>query len=72
MKSNAKTYFQLSNNKNLGTLVSNTFRTLTGGILYYNYQNSLRSNEKNKLISYKNRNRLNLKYKSRLFFTFHV
>ena len=63
-KSNAKTYFQLSNNKNLGTLVSNTFRTLTGGILYYNYQNSLRSNEKNKLISYKNRNSLNLKYKS--------
>lgn len=61
---NSRTYFQLSTNNNLGTLVSNTFRTLTGGILYYNYRNSLKSPDKNKLIPYINRNIPNLKYKS--------
>ena len=63
-KLNSRTYLQLSINKNLGTLVANTFRTLTGGILYYNYRNSLKYSDKNKLITYINRNIHNGRYKS--------
>lgn len=59
---NSRNYLQLSANNNLGTLITNTFRTLTGGTIYYNYRNSLKSC--NKLISYINRNIPNLKYKS--------
>ena len=54
-KRNSKVYLQLSRNNNLGTLVTNTFRTLTGGILYYNYRTLLKCNHKNKTISYLNR-----------------
>ena len=63
-KINSKVYLQLSRNNNLGTLVTNTFKTLTGGILYYNYQNLLKYDSKNKTISYLNRNNSTLKYKS--------
>ena len=63
-KLNSRAFLQLSANNNLGTLVTNRFQTLTGGILYYNYRNLVKSNEKNKLISYINRNIPNLKYKS--------
>lgn len=63
-KLNSRNYLQLSANNNLGTLITNTFRTLTGGTIYYNYRNSLKSADKNKLISYINRNSTNLKYKS--------
>lgn len=63
-KLNSRTFLQLSANNNLGILVGNKFQTLTGGVLYYNYRNLLKSNEKNKLISYKNRTISNLKYKS--------
>lgn len=63
-KLNSRNYLQLSANNNLGTLITNTFRTLTGGTIYYNYLNSLKSSEKNKLVSYINRNIPNLKYKS--------
>ena len=63
-KLNSKVYLQISRNNNIGTLVTNTFRTLTGGILYYNYQNLLKYDCKNKTISYLNRNTSILKYKS--------
>jgi DNA-directed RNA polymerase beta'' subunit len=63
-KINSKAYLQLSRNNNLGTLIRNTFRTLTGGILYYDYRNLLKCDLKNKVISYFNRNLSPLKYKS--------
>ena len=62
-KINSRFYLQLSRNYNIGRLVSNTFRTLTGGILYYNYKNLLKSDSKNKTISYLNRYNSILKYK---------
>ena len=63
-KINSKVYLQLSRNNNIGTLVTNTFRTLTGGTLYYAYQNLLNYDFNNKTISYLNRNHSPLKYKS--------
>ena len=63
-KINSRLYLQLSLNNNLGTLITNAFRTLTGGILYYDYPTSLKYENKNKIISYLNRNVPLLKYKS--------
>ena len=63
-KINSKSYLQLSLNNNLGTLITNTFRTLTGGILYYDYPNLLKYKTQNKIVSYLNRNVPLLKYKS--------
>jgi DNA-directed RNA polymerase subunit beta' len=63
-KINSKAYLQLSRNNNIGILVTNTYRTLTGGVLYYNYKNFLKYDSKNKTISYLNRNNSLLKYKS--------
>ena len=60
----SKVYIQLSRNNNIGTLVTNAFKTLTGGILYYDYHNVLKYDSKNKTISYLNRNNSLLKYKS--------
>jgi DNA-directed RNA polymerase subunit beta' len=63
-KLNSHAYLQLSRNNNIGTLVTNAFKTLTGGILYYDYQNLLKYDYKNKPISYLNRHISELKYKS--------
>ena len=63
-KINSKVYLQLSLNNNLGTLITNTFRTLTGGILYYDYPNLFKYDTKNRIIPYLNRNIPLLKYKS--------
>lgn len=52
---NSKSYLQLARNEELGSLATNNFRTLTGGILYYDYMNMLKFNEKNKSIDYFNR-----------------
>ena len=45
-------------------MVTNTFRTLTGGILYYDPRNIIKCNQKDKKISYLNRSNLFTKYKS--------
>jgi DNA-directed RNA polymerase subunit beta' len=63
-KINSSVFLQLSLNNNLGTLITNAFRTLTGGILYYDYPNLLKYETKNKIIPYLNRNIPLLKYKS--------
>ena len=63
-KINSKAYLQISRNNNIGTLVTNAFKTLTGGILYYSYQNLLKYDFKDKTIFYLNRNNSSLKYKS--------
>ena len=60
---NAKFYFQLTRNQQFATRITNTFRTLTGGTLYYNYQNILKSNQINKFISYFNRTNFSSKSK---------
>ena len=40
----------MGQNETFGILITNSFRTLTGGILYYNYNNLFRDSEKNKTI----------------------
>jgi len=49
---NSKFYMQIARNEQFGTLVTNSFRTLTGGILYYDYRNIFKLNEINKNIVY--------------------
>jgi len=63
-KINSKVYLQLSRNNSVGTLITNAFRTLTGGIIYYDFPSLLKSNTKNKTISYLNRNTPSSRYKS--------
>jgi DNA-directed RNA polymerase subunit beta' len=60
----SKNYLQMTRNEKFGTLVTNSFRTLTGGILYYDYKNLLKNNKKNKIISYYHRSIRDKKYKS--------
>ena len=52
--SNSKFYLQMARNEQLGTLVTNAFRTLTGGILFYDYRAILRFNSLNDTLSYHN------------------
>jgi DNA-directed RNA polymerase beta'' subunit len=61
---NSNFYLQLTRNYQIGTLVSNTFRTLTGGIIYYDPRNVLKCNQKNKKSYYLNRSNLLTKSKS--------
>jgi DNA-directed RNA polymerase beta'' subunit len=61
---NSNFYLQLTKNHQIGTLLTNAFRTLTGGVLYYDYKNIIKCNEKNKKIGYFNRANLLTKYKS--------
>ena len=62
-KQNLKFYLQLSQNQQFGFLLTNIFRTLTGGILYYDYKNLLNLNKLNQNISYLKRSNGTLKYK---------
>lgn len=45
-------YLQLTSNKQVGSLVTNKFRTLTGGKLFYDFKSLIKSNQINKTISY--------------------
>ncbi len=47
-----KYYLQMTRNQQFGNLVTNSFRTLTGGILYYDYRNISKFNEINKTIDF--------------------
>ena len=47
-----KNYLQLTRNEKFGTLITNSFKTLTGGTLFYDYKNLLKNNKHNKIISY--------------------
>ena len=49
---NSKNYIQITRDKKFGTLLINTFLTLTGGILHYNYNNLFKINKNNSDISY--------------------
>jgi DNA-directed RNA polymerase subunit beta' len=63
-RKDSKNYLQMTRNEKFGTLVTNSFRTLTGGTLYYDYKNLLKSNKQNKIISYYHRSTRDKKYKS--------
>merc|ERR1712003_231445 len=55
-KSYSKNCLQLTRNEKLGTLLTNSFLTLTGGILYYDFRNSLKDNKKTEYISFQKNN----------------
>jgi len=61
---NSKLYLQITRNKQIGILLTNKFRTLTGGTLYYDQRNFYKCNNINKTISYINQNNSIAKYKS--------
>jgi DNA-directed RNA polymerase subunit beta' len=63
-RKDSKNYLQMTRNEKFGTLVTNSFRTLTGGTLYYDYKNLLKNNKQNKIISYYHRSTRDKKYKS--------
>ena len=52
---NSELYLQLARNSQLGILIDQTFQTLTGGTLYYNYLSNL--NRLTKTITYVNPNK---------------
>ena len=64
---NHKLYLQLTRTEQIGTLITNQFRTLTGGILYYNYRNLFKDNQINKTIFYLNKNNFFNHYKPTIF-----
>jgi DNA-directed RNA polymerase subunit beta' len=51
-RKNAKNYLQMTRNEKFGTLVTNSFRTLTGGTLYYDFKYFFKNNQKNKNVPY--------------------
>merc|ERR1712157_625241 len=55
-KSYSKNCLQLTRNEKLGTLISNSFLTLTGGILYYDFRNSFDNNKKIQSILFQKHN----------------
>jgi DNA-directed RNA polymerase subunit beta' len=63
---NSKFYLQLTRNKQIGVLITNKFKTLTGGILYYDQKNFLKISHINKNISYVNQTNFSNKYKPML------
>nr|YP_003734568.1 RNA polymerase beta'' subunit [Kryptoperidinium foliaceum]ADI40353.1 RNA polymerase beta'' subunit [Kryptoperidinium foliaceum] len=60
-KNNAN-YLHLTRNETLGTLVSNTFQTLTGGTVYYNFKNLVTQRRFNQTLRYYNRSNRNESY----------
>ena len=61
---NLKFYLQLTRNKQIATLISNTFKTLTCGTLYYDSQNIIKKDKNDNIISYLNRTNSLTKYQS--------
>ena len=59
---NSKCYLQVTRNNQIGTQISNKFRTLTCGTLYYDYESLIKSNQHLNFIPYLNRNNLSTKY----------
>ena len=63
-RKHSKNYLQMTRNEKFATLITNSFRTSTGGTLYYDYKNLLKNNKQNKIISYSHRAIQDKKYKS--------
>ena len=55
---NLKSYLQITRNKQFGNLITNSFRTLTGGILYYDHRDLIRYNLENRCLMYLKRKKL--------------
>ena len=51
-RKSSKNYLQITRNEKFATLITNSFQTLTGGTLYYDYKNFFKNNKQNKTISY--------------------
>ena len=64
---NSKLYLQLTRNQQFGILLTNSFKTLTGGIIYYDHRNLFNYDQLNSSIFYVNRNHLANKYNSIIF-----
>jgi len=64
---NSKFYLQLTRNQQFGILLTNSFKTLTGGIVYYDRRNLFNYNQLNFSISYVNRNQLSNQYNPIIF-----
>jgi DNA-directed RNA polymerase subunit beta' len=64
----SKFYLQLTSNNQFGVCLSNKFRTLTCGTIYYDYRNIRKSNKTNQNIFYLNRPNLVGKYKSGIIY----
>lgn len=47
-----KNYLQLIQDEKVGTLLKNSFKTLTGGTLYYDLKNLVKNNKKNRSLFY--------------------
>ena len=62
IKSHSKYYLQLTRNKKIGTKISNFFRTLNGGILYYDYFSLAQKNKISRICSYSIQTNLLSKY----------
>jgi DNA-directed RNA polymerase subunit beta' len=63
-RKNSKFYLQLARNQQIGTLITKTFRTLTGGTIFYDHRNILKCNQLNQRVPYLNRSNFTKKYKS--------
>ena len=51
-KLHGKQYLHMTRNDKFGTLITNSFRTLTGGTLYYDHKTLLKNTNKNKILFY--------------------
>nr|YP_009686387.1 RNA polymerase beta' subunit [Halamphora coffeaeformis]QDR25134.1 RNA polymerase beta' subunit [Halamphora coffeaeformis] len=58
----SKFYLELSRNQQFGISLKNSFKTLTGGTIYYDHRNLLHYKQLNESISYINRNNQANKY----------
>jgi len=64
---NARTYLNITSNQQFGILLTNSFKTLTGGIVHYDNRNLFNYNQLNSSISYINRNHSSNKYNPIVF-----
>ena len=55
-KNHSKNCLQLTRNEKLGTLISNSFLTLTGGVLYYDFRNSLKNYDRTRQVAFQKNN----------------
>ena len=61
---NNQYYLELTRNEQFGTLITNSFKTLTGGTLYYNSTNLFNTNKQNQIVSFYNRHDTDRSYLS--------
>ena len=58
---NLKSYLQITRNKQFGNLITNSFRTLTGGRIYYDSRDLIKHNIENQCVIYFKRKKLKAK-----------